>query len=151
MQVDVKYVPRKNLYGEKLYQYTLVDEYSRWCYREIHAEHTEYASLQFIRNAVRKTPFSISEVQTDNGYEFTNAFSGQKTLELSHFEQFLHDNGISYRRIRVGTPKHNGRVECQHGLDMLKSYKNSNSSLWMMLEQRSRLTMLGAILESKPV
>lgn len=122
VQIDVKYVPRACLYGERLYQYTMVDEYSRWCYREIHAEHSDYAASQFLRHAVETAPFQIMEVQTDNGREFTNALSGQKVLEASRFERTLCELGISYRRIRVGTPKHNGRVERQHGLDTHRFY-----------------------------
>ena len=113
-----------SLYGERLYQYTLVDEYSRWCYREIHAEHNDHASNLFIRNAVKAAPFKIHMVQPDNGREFTNTFTGQKRLERTRFELALFDLDIEYRRIRVGTPKHNGRVERQHGLDMQRFYKH---------------------------
>jgi len=123
VQIDVKYVPKACLYGEKLYQYTLVDECSRWCYREIHAELTDYASASFLKNALKTAPFKIKEVQTDNGHEFTNAIFGQKRLEYTLFELALTEHGINYRRIRVGTPKHNGRVERQHGLDMQRFYK----------------------------
>jgi len=124
MQIDVKYVPKACLYGEKLYQYTLVDEYSRWCYREIYNEHNDYISALFIHRAVKAAPFKIHSVQSDNGHEFTNALFGQKVLELTRFEQALNDLGIEYRRIRPGTPKHNGRVERQHGLDMARFYKH---------------------------
>jgi len=123
VQIDVKYVPKASLYGERLYQYTLVDEYSRWCYREIHDEHNDNASSLFLRNAIEAAPFKIKEVQTDNGWEFTNTMLGQKVLELTRFEQILEVLRIKYRRIRVGTPKHNGRVERQHGLDMQRFYK----------------------------
>jgi len=124
VQIDVKYVPRACLYGEKLYQYTLIDEYSRWCYRELHAEHSAYISGLFIRRAVKAAPFKIKMAQTDNGHEFTNALLGQKKEELTRFELALKELRIAYRRIRVGTPKHNGRVERQHGLDMLRFYKH---------------------------
>jgi len=123
VQIDVKYVPRVCLYGERLYQYTLVDEYSRWCYREIHAEKSEVASSIFLKNAIQKAPFKIHAVQTDNGSEFTNALFGQKRLDPTRFERVMAENDIAYRRIRVGTPKHNGRVERQHGLDMQRFYK----------------------------
>ena len=69
VQIDVKYVPKASLYGEKLYQYTLVDEFSRWCYREVHNEHSDHISAQFLRNAVKAAPFKIKEGQTDNGHE----------------------------------------------------------------------------------
>jgi transposase InsO family protein len=101
----------------------LVDEYSRWCYREIHAEKSEYASSVFICNALKIAPFTIRAVQTDNGTEFTNTLFGQKREEPTKFECTLKELGIEYRRIRVGTPKHNGRVEHQHGLDMQRFYK----------------------------
>jgi transposase InsO family protein len=128
VQIDIKYVPKANLYGERLYQYTLIDEYSRWCYREIYAEHNEHVSDLFIRNAVKAAPFKIRMAQTDNGYEFTNVLFGQKREDSTRFEQTLMELGIEYRRIRVGTPKHNGRVERQHGLDMLRFYKRRTFS-----------------------
>lgn len=128
VQIDVKYVPKLSLYGEKLYQYTMVDECSRWCIREIYAEHSDYAASQFLRHAVKAAPFTVLEVQTDNGHEFTNALFGQKQLEDTRFELALHELGIAYRRIRPGTPKHNGRVERQHGLDMQRFYKRQKFS-----------------------
>jgi len=128
VQIDVKYVPKECLYGEKLYQYTLVDEFSRWCYREIHTELSAYVSGQFMRRAVKAAPFKILAAQTDNGHEFTNALFGQKREELTRFEQALAELNIAYRRIRAGTPKHNGRVERQHGLDVQRFYKRQKFS-----------------------
>jgi len=122
MQLDVKYVPRACLYGEKLYQFTAIDEYSRWCFREIYAEHSAQSAKDFLKKLVKAAPFKIHEIQTDNGHEWTNAMLGQKVLELTRFEEELERQGIRYRRIRVGTPKHNGRVERQHGLDMQRFY-----------------------------
>ena len=122
VQIDVKYVPRECLYGVRLYQYTALDECSRWCYREIYAEHTAYAASLFLRHVVKAAPFRIKEVQTDNGHEFTNALFGAKAEDPTRFEETLAELGIAYRRIRVGTPKHNGRVERQHGLDMDRFY-----------------------------
>lgn len=77
-------------------------------------------------------------MQTDNGHEFTNALFGQKKPELSRIELALGELDIAYRRIRVGTPKHNGRVERQHGLDTHRFYDHqrftsladAQSKLW---------------------
>lgn len=137
-------VPKLCLYGEKLYQYTLVDEYSRWCYREIHAEHNAHASSLFLRNAVKAAPFKIHEVQTDNGHEFTNALLGQKVIELTRFEEALAELKIEYRRIRVGTPKHNGRVERQHGLDMIRFYKRKRQVFVSLEDIRGKLAAYNA-------
>jgi len=144
VQIDVKFVPKLCLYGEKLYQYTMVDEYSRWCYREIHNEHSAYISSLFLRNAVKAAPFKIHEAQTDNGHEFTNAIFGQKQENLTRFEQTLEEFGIKYRRIRVGTPKHNGRVERQHGLDMQRFYKNKRQKFVSLLDVRRKLALYNA-------
>jgi hypothetical protein len=92
------------------YIFRTVDEYSRWCYREIHAEHSAYISGLFLRSAVKAPPFAIHMVQTDKGHEFTNALFGQKKERLTRFYQTLDELGIVYRRICVGTSKQNGRV-----------------------------------------
>ena len=126
LQLDVKYVPRVCLYGEKLYQFTAVDEYSRWCFREIYAEHSDQSAKDFLKKLVKAAPFKILEVQTDNGHEWTNALFGQKVYSPTRFEEELERQGIRYRRIRAGTPKHNGRVERQHGLDMNRFYNRQN-------------------------
>ena len=71
VQVDVKYVPSYCVTnGQKYYQYTAVDECTRWTYREMYEEHSTYSSAQFLANLVKKCPFSIREIQTDNGSEF---------------------------------------------------------------------------------
>ncbi|GHV08750.1 hypothetical protein FACS1894217_11690 [Clostridia bacterium] len=62
------------------------------------------------------------QVQTDNGHEWTNALFGAKEALPTRFEAELTSLGIEHRRIKVGTPKHNGRVERQHGLDMGRFY-----------------------------
>ena len=123
LQIDVKYVPSYCvLDGKKYYQYTAVDECTRWTYREMYDEHSTYSSLTFLLNLVNKAPFQIREVQTDNGTEWTTALiskNGSKTL----FEQQLEKYDIIYHRIRVATPRHNGRVERQHRIDEQRFYK----------------------------
>jgi transposase InsO family protein len=79
-----------------------------------------------LQNLVKAAPFKILEVQTDNGHEWTNALFGAKREMPTRFEETLGKLGIRYRRIRVGTPKHNGRVERQHGLDSERFYKTAH-------------------------
>ena len=40
------------------------------------------------------------------------------------FEEALIEMGIEYHRIRVATPRHNGKVERQHRTDELRFYKH---------------------------
>ena len=63
-------------------------------------------------------------VQTDNGAEFTNALLVTKSTHKTLFEEALNDMGIEYHRIRVATPRHNGKVERQHRTDELRFYKH---------------------------
>ena len=124
VQVDVKYVPTYCVSnGRKYYQYTAVDECTRWTYREMYEEHSTYSSTEFLFNLVRKAPFPIREIQTDNGTEFTNALLQKNCDHKSLFEEKLEKYGIIYHRIRVATPRHNGKVERQHRIDEARFYK----------------------------
>ena len=124
VQVDVKFVPSYCVTnGKKYYQYTAVDECTRWTYREMYDEHSTYSSTQFLCNLVRKAPFPIREIQTDNGTEFTNALLQKNCDHKSLFEEKLERYGIIHHRIRVATPRHNGKVERQHRIDEARFYK----------------------------
>ena len=124
LQVDVKYVPSYCVTnGQKYYQYTAVDECTRWTYREMYNEHSTYSSAQFLANLIKKCPFPIREIQTDNGSEFTNALLQKNCDHKSLFENLLDQCGIIYHRIRVATPRHNGKVERQHRIDEARFYK----------------------------
>jgi len=121
IQIDVKHVPAVCLVGEmkgqKLYQFTAIDEYSRLRYLEGFEEANTYASMCFLKNAIaffKKHSIKIKCVQTDNGSEFTRRFSnGKPTL----FEQYLQSCGIEHKRIKPFTPRHNGKVERSHRKD----------------------------------
>ena len=70
-QIDVKFVPAACLVGDaaeqKFYQYTFIDEYSRFRYLEAFEEHSTYSSSLFLRHVVEKFPYAIECIQTDNG------------------------------------------------------------------------------------
>ena len=124
IQIDVKYVPSYcPSDGRKYYQYTAVDECSRWTYREMYDEHSTYSSRSFLEALITHAPFPLREVQTDNGTEFTNRLLVIKSKHLTMFERELLELGIIYHRIQIATPRHNGKVERQHRLDTQRFYK----------------------------
>lgn len=124
IQIDVKYVPSYCVTdGGKYYQYTAVDECSRWTYREMYDEHSTYSSKDFLEKLIRHAPFPIREVQTDNGTEFTNRLIVVKSRHLTLFEEVLKELGIIYHRIQIATPRHNGKVERQHRTDEARFYR----------------------------
>ena len=123
VQIDVKYVPGRCVAnGQKYYQFTAVDECTRWTFREMYDEHSTYSAKDFLMKFLETEPFPIREVQTDNGTEFTNTLLVKRATHKTLFEQALLDMEILYHRIRVATPKHNGKVERQHRCDELRFY-----------------------------
>jgi transposase len=125
IQIDVKYVPSYCVTnGRKYYQFTAVDECSRWTFREMYDEHSTYSAKDFLEKLVKTAPFPIRLVQTDNGTEFTNALLVIKAKHKTLFEQALEDMGIDYKRIRIATPRHNGKVERRHRTDEQRFYKH---------------------------
>ena len=120
VQIDVKFVPEACIVGdaagEKFYQYTAIDEFSRWRYLEAFQEHSTYSSAQFLEHLIKAAPFKILCVQTDNGTEFTTRLlPGDNGPSL--FEPRLEQAGIRHTLIRPYTPRHNGKVERSHRKD----------------------------------
>ena len=72
---------------------------------------------------VNTSLFPIREVQTDNGTGSSNALLAIKAAHKSLFEQALEDMDILYKRIRIATPRHNGKVERQHRTDGERFYR----------------------------
>ena len=124
VQIDVKFVPGWCVSnGQKYYQYTAIDECTRVVFREMYDEHSTYSSKDFLVKLIEAFPFPIREIQTDNGSEFTSALFVKKSEHLSLFEQALRDIDIIYHRIRIATPRHNGKVERQHRTDEKRFYR----------------------------
>lgn len=123
LQLDVKFVPSYCVAdGQKYYQFTAIDECTRWTFRRMYAEHSTYSAHHFLLELVAAAPFPIRMVQTDNGTEFTNTLLVVKARHKTLFEQALEDMGIEYHRIRIATPRHNGKVERQHRTDEMRFY-----------------------------
>lgn len=120
IQIDVKFVPSVCLVGDaagqKFYQYTAIDEYSRFRYLEAFDEHSSYTAAVFLEHVLTAFKFPVKCVQTDNGQEFTKRLGrGKQTPTM--FENTLSKYGIEHKLIRPYTPRHNGKVERSHRKD----------------------------------
>ena len=119
VQIDVKFVPAACMVGavkdESFFQYTAIDEYSRFRYIEAFQEHNSYSSMIFLEHMLKAFPFKVECVQTDNGCEFTKRL--QKENDLTLFEEELKELGIRHKLIKPYTPRHNGKVERSHRKD----------------------------------
>ena len=122
VQIDVKHVPSACIVGdaagEKFYQYTAIDEFSRFRFVEGFKEASTYSSAVFLEHMLRAFPFSVECVQTDNGFEFTKRFGNSKSdNDLTMYEEKLKSLGNTNQKIRPFTPRHNGKVERSHRKD----------------------------------
>ena len=127
IQIDVKYVPsaclkNSKVIGKQFFQYTAIDEYSRWRYVEAFEEHNTYSSAVFLEHLIEAFPMPIECVQTDNGPEFTKRFKANSPSNLTLFQRRLAEYGIRHKQIRPYTPRHNGKVERSHRKDNERFY-----------------------------
>lgn len=123
VQIDVKFVPAACIVGDakaegkKFFQYTAIDEYSRFRYLEAFEEHSSYSSAVFLEHLRKAFPFPIACVQTDNGTEFTKRLLPAAKHTPTLFERRLVQYGIRHKLIKPYTPRHNGKVERSHRKD----------------------------------
>lgn len=128
VQIDVKYVPTNCLcrelqeLGEKFYQYTAIDEYTRQRVLWASKEHSTYASTKFLEHIIKIFKYPIECIQTDNGAEFTNKLDNSKKDKKTMFELKLEYLGIKHKLIKPRTPRHNGKVERSHRKNQERFY-----------------------------
>lgn len=125
VQIDIKYVPPECIkfptYGEKYYQITAIDEYSRKRVLKIVKEKSTYETSKYLRELESRIGFKIDTVQVDNGYEFVNDID--KTGKTSLFESVALSLGMKIKRTRPYWPWQNGKVERSHREDGKILYK----------------------------
>lgn len=85
----------------KLYQYTAIDDCSRYQVVAVFPRKSATSTLTFLDQVVEEMPFSIQRIQTDRGQEFF-AYKVQEKLR---------DWRIKFRPIRPRSPHLNGKVE----------------------------------------
>ena len=127
VQIDVKIVPRKCIADPdlRLFQYTAIDEYSRYRILGAYPEQTTYSSYQFLLRVVdefKRLGVKVECVQTDNGIEFTNRFAHGDCKHQTLFEEALAFLNIRHKHIKPYTPRHNGKVERSHREDQKRFY-----------------------------
>lgn len=127
IEMDVKYVPQK-LDGMRYYQYTAIDCASRWRYLAVYPEQANEHSVQFLAEVIRRFPYLIRAVKTDNHSTFTNAYTGMnrrsdRTVKTIHaVDRFCTARGIVHYLIDPGKPAQNGKVERSHRSDQETFY-----------------------------
>ncbi len=126
VQIDVKEVPYCCLKGaakrdgKRMYQWTAIDECTRFRFVYEFEEHTPENSVKFLKMLIKVFPFKIQTVQTDNGTEFTYKYISEE--KECPFDTALAELGINHKLIPPRTPWHNGKVERSHRNDQRYFY-----------------------------
>jgi transposase InsO family protein len=95
-----------------IYQYTAVDDCSRWRVFEIYCRRTANNTLKFLDLVLEQFPFAIQRIQTDRGLEFLAEKVQLKLMSL----------GIKFRPNKPGSPHLNGKVERSQKTDLEEFY-----------------------------
>ena len=124
-QMDVKYVTNEckseSIPADKrFYQYTYIDEATRQRYLYWYEEHTPENTVDFVKRVIKFLGYKPSEIQTDNGIEFT--YNQAKIKKVYPLTEILNALGIKHHKIRPRTPQHNGKVERSHRNDNERFY-----------------------------
>src|SRR3989441_2249262 len=115
VQLDVKFVPRVGRARQRFYQFTAIDEATRFRVLCIYDHNNTKTAIDFLREVREHFPFAIQKIQTDND----SSFGPQFTWHLS-------DLSISHRHIPPGRPEANGKVERSHKTDSEEFYRGRN-------------------------
>ncbi len=95
-----------------IYQYTAIDDCSRFKVLQLFPKRTATNTLKFLDTVLEQMPFAIQRIQTDRGKEFF-AYSVQDRLM---------EWGIKFRPIKPGSPHLNGKVERAQRTDLDEFY-----------------------------
>jgi transposase InsO family protein len=112
VQLDVKFVPRVGRGRQRFYQFTAIDEATRFRVLRIYDHDNTKTVIDFLREVREHFPFVIQRIQTDNGSSFEPRF----TWDLS-------DLSISHIHIPPGCPEVTGKVERSHKTDSKEFYQ----------------------------
>jgi transposase InsO family protein len=112
LQLDVKFLERIAGTQKRLYQFTAIDDCTRIRVLKIYDACNQASAIRFVNEVIRRLPFRILVIQTDNGAEFQ-----------SRFHWHLESLDIRHAYIRPRTPHLNGKVERSHRVDEQEFYQ----------------------------
>jgi transposase InsO family protein len=112
LQLDVKFLERIPGTRRRLYQFTAIDDCTRIRVLKVYDACNQRTAILFIDEVLRRLPFRVHVVQTDNGAEFQ-----------SQFHWHLEALDIRHVYIRPRTPRLNGKVERSHRVDDQEFYQ----------------------------
>lgn len=145
-EIDVKYVPGK-LANRQYYQYTAIDidTASRWRYLRIYDEQSSHHSIKFLVEVMKRFPYTIKAIKTDNHSTFTNYYTGTNkrsdmtVKEVHGLDKFCGLHNMVHYLIDPGKPAQNGTVERSYREDEEKFYQRQYFKSLLYLKRKIRI------------
>jgi transposase InsO family protein len=110
LQMDTKH-PFGYKQGKVIY--TIIDDATRWAfvwsYEKASAANTE----DFVKRVIKRAPFTIQKIRTDQGTEFLN----------HKLKKLLKEHNIIHRKNTPYCPEENGKIERFHGTLNQKAFR----------------------------
>ena len=110
----------------------MIDTASRWRYLEVFDEQSTYHAIKMMEIVLRRFPYTVRGLKTDNHSTFTNYYLGTNkrsdvTVKTIHaLDQWCSKHNIVHYLIDPGRPAQNGTVERSHREDQ-QSFMNETS------------------------
>ncbi len=113
VQIDTKHLTVYQ--GRKFYQFTAIDVLTKIRVLWVTTWISSAAAEKFLKLCIKEFPFSIENVQTDNGSEFHK-----------HFDRLCKNLNLPHYYTEPYSPKQNSYVERSHLTDELEFYQQGN-------------------------
>jgi len=101
LQMDTKYPYG---YKEGKVIYTIIDDATRWVFAWSYEKANQENTLDFLQKVLKRSPFKIQKIRTDQGKEFI----------ANCVKDYLKEQGIEYRNNTPYCPEENGKIERFH-------------------------------------
>ena len=110
LQMDTKY-PHGYKQGKVIY--TIIDDATRWAFVWSYTTANAMNTEDFVKRVIKRAPFPIQKIRTDQGTEFTNL----KLKNLFNKHKIIHRKNTPY------CPEENGKIERFHGTLNQKAFR----------------------------
>lgn len=114
IQIDTKH--EHLVGGRKIYQFTAIDVLTKTRVLRYYPSLTSRHGAHFLHHCLKRFPFRVQAVQTDNGSEF-----------LKEFDNLCRQKALTHYFIVPRTPKQNTYVEISHEADQKEFYQQGNT------------------------
>jgi transposase InsO family protein len=128
LQMDTKY-PFGYKQGKVIY--TIIDDASRWAFVWSYDKANAINTEDFVKRVIKRAPFTIQKIRTDQGTEFLN-------IKL---KKLLNEYRIAHRKNTPYCPEENGKIERFHGTLNQKAFRYGFSSNQTLDQMQYKLNL----------